>query len=41
LTTTGALAPHSIDAAKEVLGRHLQDEVRENSNMPSEVLGHL
>jgi hypothetical protein len=36
-----AWAPHSLDAAKEALGGHLQDEVRENLNMPSEVLRHL
>jgi hypothetical protein len=29
------------DAAKEVLGRHLQDGVQENSKMPSEVLESL
>jgi hypothetical protein len=33
----GAWAPHSLDAAQEVLGGHLQSEVRENSKMPSEV----
>jgi hypothetical protein len=37
----GASAPHSLDTAKEVLGGHLQDEVRENSKTPSEVLGRL
>jgi hypothetical protein len=36
-----ACAPHSLDAVKEVLGGHLQDEVRENSKMPSEVLRRL
>jgi hypothetical protein len=34
-------APHSLDAAKEVLRGHLQDEVQENSKTPSEVLGRL
>jgi hypothetical protein len=32
---------HSLDAAKEVLGGYHQDEVRENSKTPSEVLGCL
>jgi hypothetical protein len=30
-----------LDATKEVLGRHLQDGVQENSKTPSEVLGRL
>jgi hypothetical protein len=34
-------APHSLDAAKKVLGRHLQDGVQENLKAPSEVLGSL
>jgi hypothetical protein len=33
--------PYSLHAAKEVLGRHLQDRVWENSKMPLEVLGSL
>jgi hypothetical protein len=37
----GAWAPHSLDAAKEVLEGQLQDKVRENSKMPLEVLEHL
>jgi hypothetical protein len=37
----GAWAPYSLDAVKEVLGGHLQDEVRENLKTPSEVLGRL
>jgi hypothetical protein len=37
----GAWAPHSLDTAKKVLGGHLQNEVRENSKTPSEVLGRL
>jgi uncharacterized protein YacL (UPF0231 family) len=32
---------YSLDVVKEVLGRHLQDEVRENSKTLSEVLGSL
>jgi hypothetical protein len=36
----GALAPHSLDAARKVLGGHLHDGVWENSKAPSEVLGH-
>jgi hypothetical protein len=36
-----AWAPHSLDAAKEVLGGHLRDEVRENMKTPLEVLGCL
>jgi hypothetical protein len=34
-------APHSLDAAKEILGGHLQDEVWENSKTPLEVLGRM
>jgi hypothetical protein len=37
----GARAPHSLNAAKEVLGGYLQDAVRENSKTPSEILGRL
>jgi hypothetical protein len=37
----GAWTPHSLDAAKKVLRRHIQDEVQENSKTPSEVLGSL
>jgi hypothetical protein len=36
-----ACAPHSLNAVKEVLRRHLQDGVRENSKTPSEVLGSM
>jgi hypothetical protein len=36
-----AWARHSLDAAKEVLEGHLQDEVWGNSKTPSEVLGRL
>jgi hypothetical protein len=41
LTTTRAMNTYSLDVVKEVLGRHLQDEVRENSKTLSEVLGSL
>jgi hypothetical protein len=37
----GARAPHSLDVAKKILGRHLQDEVWKNSKTHSEVLGRL
>jgi hypothetical protein len=36
-----AWAFQSLDAAKEVLGGYLQDEVRKNSKTLSEILGRL
>jgi hypothetical protein len=41
LTTIQGMSTSSLDAAKEVLGRHLQDGVWENSKTPLEVLGSL
>jgi hypothetical protein len=35
LTTTRAWAPHSLDAAKEVLGRHLQDGAFKSTRKPA------